>query len=211
MNIKRQIDHIVYSVPDLEIACNDLEKLLGVRPVFGGYHRTQGTKNALLNLGNQCYLELLAIDEANIEIKPPRWMGIDLITRPQITRWAIKSSTLQQDRLHLKRHNSKLGEIDGGQRKMQDGNVLKWRMILPIAEPVVDIVPFMVDWQGSSHHPTDKLLKGCRLVEVKVFHPQPSIVQAVFENLGVDLKVKKGEEVRISILVEGLKGVVEIG
>ncbi|MGB0932433.1 MAG: VOC family protein [Chitinophagales bacterium] len=210
MNIKRKIDHIVYAVKDLEIACNELEELLGVRPVFGGYHRTQGTKNALLNLGNQCYLELLATDESNTEVKPPRWMGIDLIDRPQITRWAIKSSNLEQDSLCLKNHNSDLGKINVGQRKMQDGNLLKWRMILPTAHPKIDILPFMVDWEGSSHHPTDKLLKGCRLVEVKLFHFKGDAEEKILKELGLDLEVKVGEEVMISILVKGLKGIVEL-
>ena len=91
MNIGRKIDHIVYAVPDLSAACDELEELLGVRPIFGGYHDSQGTKNALLNLGNQCYLELLAVDEANTKIEAPRWMGVDLIQHPRITRWAIKS------------------------------------------------------------------------------------------------------------------------
>ena len=211
MIIGRDIDHIVYSVKDLDAACNNLEKRLGLRPVFGGYHRTQGTKNALLHLGGQTYLELLAIDESNTEIEAPRWMGIDLIDRPQITRWALKSSNLEGDSSVLKKYDSRLGEIHGGQRKMTDGGLLTWRLVMPTSEPCVDILPFMVDWQGSSHHPTDKLLKGCRLVGLKIFHPEAAKEEGVLQDLGVNLKVEKGERLGISILVDSPNGRVEIG
>jgi len=61
----KKTDHIVYAVTNLEAAIDEFEKLSGLRPVFGGYHTTKGTKNALVNLGNECYLEILAIDEGN--------------------------------------------------------------------------------------------------------------------------------------------------
>ncbi|MFK7908737.1 MAG: VOC family protein [Chitinophagales bacterium] len=206
MNIRRDIDHIVYSVKDLDAACNDLEKRLGVRPVFGGYHRTQGTKNALLHLGGQTYLELLAIDESNTKIEAPRWMGIDLIDRPQITRWALKSSNLESDSSCLKSYDTKLGEIHGGQRKMTDGGLLTWRLVMPTCEPSVDVLPFMVDWQGSSHHPTDKLLKGCQLVGLKISHPEAEKIEHVLQGLGVNLKIEEAKVAGIKIVVKSSNG-----
>lgn len=211
MNIGRPIDHIVYSVKDLEAACNELEELLGVRPVFGGYHRTQGTKNALLHLGGQVYLELLAIDESNTKIEAPRWMGIDLIDNRQITRWALKSSNLEGDSAILKKQDVRLGEIHGGQRKMTNGGLLTWRLVMPTSEPSIDVLPFMVDWQASGHHPTDKLLKGCKLVELKIFHPEVAAIQEVLQDLEVNLKVEKAESARVKIVVESPNGIVEIG
>ena len=65
----RQIDHIVYTVPNLEKAIDWFAEISGIRPAFGGYHTTQGTKNAVVNLGNSCYLELLAADDANKDIQ----------------------------------------------------------------------------------------------------------------------------------------------
>ena len=64
----RQIDHIVYTVPNLEKAMDWFTEISGIQPAFGGYHTTQGTKNAVVNLGNSCYLELLAADNENKNI-----------------------------------------------------------------------------------------------------------------------------------------------
>ena len=142
-----KLDHIVYAVPNLEEAMNWFEAKAGIRPIFGGYHTTQGTQNALLKIGEKCYLELLAIDEENKEVTTPRWMGIDLITQPKITRWAIQSSNLQTDSKVLRTYNMEMGNITGGQRKKSDGKLLTWELTMPLAEPEVEVMPFLIDWQ----------------------------------------------------------------
>lgn len=114
----------MYCIHDLETGCDYFEELLGVRPVFGGYHHMQGTKNALLNLGDGCYLELLAIDESNKDIKAPRWMGIDLLSAPKLTRWAVKSEDLESDSEILQTANREMGMIIKGARKAVDGSDL---------------------------------------------------------------------------------------
>ncbi|MEL6988136.1 MAG: VOC family protein, partial [Bacteroidota bacterium] len=72
------LDHIVLNVPNLEEAIDDFFKLTGSKASFGGYHKNEGTKNALISLGPKMYLEFLAVDEDNKKIKGNRWMGIDL-------------------------------------------------------------------------------------------------------------------------------------
>ena len=72
VQLMRQIDHIVYTVLNLDTAIADFDRKLGVRPIFGGYHTVFGTKNALINLDNGIYLELLAADETNTDVQVPR-------------------------------------------------------------------------------------------------------------------------------------------
>jgi len=161
MDIGRKIDHIVYAVLNLEEAMQWFEKLTRIAPIFGGFHTTQGTKNALVNLGNNCYLELLAIDEQNTAIAAPRWMGVDRIRKPQITRWSLKTSQSAKDSEVLKEYDAKMGRIQGGQRKMTNGELLVWDMIMPLANPAVEIIPFMTDWQKSTTHPQFKIKTYC--------------------------------------------------
>ena len=178
-------------------------------PTFGGYHKTLGTKNALVNLGDECYFEILAIDD-NSPINPPRWMGIDLITKPTITRWALKSENLEEDSLILKNYNPKLADIKSGQRTLTSGDVLKWKLTMPLSEPAVEVAPFLLDWSASSAHPTQNLPVHCQLEEIKFSHPSPDSILPVFEYFGFENFLKKGEEEKIVIKLKTPNGIVEI-
>ncbi len=208
--MKRKIDHIVFAVPNLEEAIDEFERQSTVRPVFGGCHTTKGTKNALVNLGNGCYLEILAIDEENVDVKPPRWMGVDLIKTPQITRWSLKSEDLEQDSEILQKYHPKMGIIQGGQRKTSTGDMLTWQMILPLAAPVVELVPFVTDWQHSAVHPTQNLPQECELIGLSFTHPNPTAIEKVFDEFDIDIRIEEGEKAMIRAEIKSPNGVFEM-
>jgi hypothetical protein len=56
----KHIDHLVYAAPNLDSAIDDLEERFGVRATLGGQHPAFGTKNALMSLGTDVYLEIIA-------------------------------------------------------------------------------------------------------------------------------------------------------
>ncbi len=206
----RVIDHIVYCVPDLDEAIESIGSALGIYPVFGGYHKTQGTKNALLNLREGCYLELLASDDKNLDFRSNRWMGIDLITEPKVTRWALKSDDIETDSAILKLHNPEMGTIFKGSRLTTDNETLAWSMTLPLPKPEVDIMPFMVDWSDSSFHPTDKLEAGCTLKEISFVSNTLDKDIATFEKLNLDYIPSQGSTSRIRITIAGPNGEVRL-
>lgn len=206
MELGRVIDHIVYVTPKLEQYAEYLSKKLGVDLVIGGRHLNKGTRNALLNLGNGCYLELLSVDEANKNIQPPRWMGVDLIEKPTISRWSLKSTDLESDCKILKEFDQHHGIIERGERKTQSGELLSWSMALPLSEPDVDIMPFFTDWQHSSFHPTEKLEEGCILQSLVVYHPQAEMVQSYMDRFGLNIKVEQWPSQKISISIKSPNG-----
>jgi hypothetical protein len=208
---QRKVDHIVLAVPDLDEASDWFEKISGIRPVFGGYHANQGTKNALVNLGNGCYLELLAVDHENTQITAARWMGIDLLSdQPLITRWSLKADDLDDDSKVIKTYHPAMGVVHQGQRKTTSGHLLSWQMTLPLAEPLVELVPFMTDWQTSDFHPTDQLPEQCRLLELSLSHPNPPAIQPTLHALRLNLKVNRSQETVINVRLDCPRGIVEI-
>jgi len=206
----RKIDHLVYAVPDLEQAMDWFEEKSGIRPIFGGYHTTQGTKNALVNLGDGCYLEFIAIDIENTKIQPPRWMGVDLIKQPIMTRWAIKSTQMELDRPVLQAFHPKMGQISGGQRQTTSGELLKWQLTMPLPSPAVEVIPFAIDWQYSETHPTKSLQQKCSLLDLEIGHPNVEILKEVLQKLELNITISKKRAPEIIAKIQTPNGVIEL-
>ena len=205
----RRIDHIAYAVPNLDQGCKDLAEKLGCQVVIGGRHLNNGTHNALINLGNEIYLELLAIDEENKEIQAPRWMGVDLISKPKVTRWAIKSDNLGSELAILKKYNEGLAQSFEGSRKKQDGTTLRWHMALPLPSPEIELAPFAVDWKDSIH-PTKSLPNECELLSIEFKHPNPNVIKGLFLDLDLEHQVKQSDTEEIKLIIKSPKGIIEL-
>ncbi len=190
---------------------SEFTKLLGVAPIFGGIHLTFGTKNALINLGNQTYLELLATDIENKRIAPPRWMGVDVLTKDQITRWALKSNTLNTDGALLKKYHKHMGNIRSGSRNISDALQLQWQLTMPLPKPEVEILPFFLDWNFSEKHPTELLPDmGCELLDFYATHPNPKSFEAVFKKIQFPIKIQKSDTIRLKARIKTPNGIVSV-
>ncbi len=210
---KRAIDHLVYAVSNLEEAVLELEEVLGVKAVLGGHHPTQGTKNALIKLQGSYYLELLATDDTNTLIAPPRWMGVDMLTKNQITRWSLRADhSLATDSTLVRAYDNAMGTVARGSRKTTDGSLLKWELVLPLPSPEVEVVPFMIDWSTSEKHPSQMLPEtGCELLKFYATHPNPEPYEQLFEQLGIrDFVIKKDKDVRLKAIIKSPKGLIEL-
>ena len=62
------VDHLVYGTADLDRGISEVERVLGVRACLGGQHPIWGTRNALVALGPDSYLEIIA---PNPDHSPP--------------------------------------------------------------------------------------------------------------------------------------------
>lgn len=204
------VDHLVYCVHDLEKSIDRIEKEYGLVASVGGRHLNQGTRNALINIGNGCYLELLTIDNENDTVTSDRWMGIDLLTTDKITRWAMKSMTIDQDKDVLSEYKVLLGEMNRGMRQKPNGGMLRWDMTVPASEPEVEVMPFMIDWSHSDAHPVDGLSVQGQLQELRLSHPEPERLRSCFDKLDIRISISEAESASIRALIEGPNGLFEI-
>ena len=119
------VDHVIVGTSDLDAAATEVERITGVRPVFGGSHPGHGTRNALLSIGPQTYLELLApdLDQAITSAEVGSLRALRSLTP---IGWAVSSRHLGELRQTARASGLSLTNLSPGARLRPDGRMLHW-------------------------------------------------------------------------------------
>lgn len=199
------IDHVVYGVDDLKTGVNELARRLGVRPAAGGRHVGRGTHNALLALGGQTYLEIIAQDPDQSRPEGPLSFALDRVQLPRLVGWAGRSTDIDAQVNGARQHGYDPGEVQTMSREQPDGTVLEWRLTRQEPDPERLVLPFLIDW-GTSPHPSKSAPAGVRLVELRAQHPDPDQVRSALDALGLHLRVDEGPEPALVAVLDTPKG-----
>jgi hypothetical protein len=207
-------DHLVLATRDLDLGTAWLEVRLGVTLAAGGRHDRMATHNRLLGLGDNLYLELIAIDPQAPPPGRPRWFGLDQIEafpadRPRLIHWVARSNDIQRD---AAASTEALGEI----LSMERGDY-RWRITVPSDGhlPGEGLVPTVIQWDVS-FHPASRLPEaGCRLMKLEGFHPQPERIKLALASLGLGARLDvhacaSGEAAQLVAYVRTPRGLVEL-
>jgi hypothetical protein len=203
------VDHLVYASPDLRTGVERIESLLGMRATPGGQHPGGGTRNALVALGPNRYLEIIGPDPDQPDPQNPRMFGIDDLASPRLVTWAARSTNLEELVAGALRQGVKLGEISAGSRTMTEGVRLAWRFTNPRTVIAGGIVPFFIDW-GQTPHPAHTAGQGAALVELRAEHPNAEEVQEILRKLGLGISVARRPGAALFATIKGPRGTVEL-
>jgi hypothetical protein len=202
------VDHLVYAAPNLAEAVATIERLFGCDVVPGGSHEAWGTRNALVSLGDACYLEVIGPDpEAEIDGDPVLF-GIDTLDAPRLVTWAAKGRDLEATAQRVRSSGVDLGGVFPGSRQVPDGPVLSWQLTNPFADRVDGVVPFLIDW-GDSQHPAATLPEACHLVNLSVSHHDIALVEGALRAIGSPIGVADGDT-RITATIRTPNGDVHL-
>lgn len=191
MVLLEQLDHLVYATPDLADGIARIEGVLGVRAHPGGTHPEWGTRNAIVPLGPESYLEIIGPDPDRASEPLPRVFGIAELTTPRLVTWAVKGELLVATAERASAAGIDLGEVRSGSRIRPDGTQIHWELTDPFAERAGGTLPFFIDW-GASPHPAEAGPSGAQLLELRVEHPEADAVATQLAALGVPLAVSPG-------------------
>lgn len=197
------IDHLVYAAPDLSAAVAELEGRFGVRAQAGGRHIGSGTRNALLALGAQTYLEIIAPDPGQLAPPAPRPFGVDGLRRGGLAGWAVACDDIDAAVARARSRGYDPGEVAGGQRAAPTGTVLRWRLTLN-AMPG-SLLPFLISW-GDTEHPARSAPPGLSLEAFHLEHPDPSSLAPLLTALGADVEIRPAATAAFVARISGPNG-----
>jgi len=201
------IDHLVYTAPSLEQGMNEIESLLGVRPVPGGRHPKYGTHNAQLSLGELIYLEIIAPDPDLPTPEKGRLLGSSFEQEPKLTTWVLREEQIEQMRSRAVANGLPLGQVESGKREKPDGTIVSWKLTDPYAFLLEGAIPFLIHW-GDTPHPAKGIPSAGELIGLEMEHPNAEEVIRNLELLNVSIPVSQGSEPRIIAKIRTKKGIV---
>ena len=203
------LDHILLGSSDLDQGVAFVESRTGVKAMFGGVHPGMGTRNALLSLGERRYLEIIAPDPKQENADARRVNELRKLTTPKLVGWAAHPGNLDVFVQKIKQQGIAIEGPAPGSRARPDGRVLKWKTAA-VNDDKGGLVPFFIEWEEGSVHPSSDAPAGCRLEAFSVAGPDPDALAAEFRRLNIEVAVKRSEKPELRARIAGPKGVMEV-
>ena len=177
------IDHLVVTAPKLAVGIAYVEQVLGCKMQPGGQHPRMGTHNALLKLGDQCYLEVIAIDPNAASPQRPRWFELDTLaasSAPRLAGWVMRTTDIQRV--------AQLSQLNIGPVEEMSRGTLEWRITIPIDGRFVcdGIAPSVIHWKGEIHPASRLPDSDISLTRLEAQHPQARKINDWLANAGFE-------------------------
>jgi len=203
------LDHLVIAARTLGEGRAWLEGRLGVPLQPGGEHERFGTHNALLSLGPDAYLEVIAVNPAAPRPPHPRWFGLDtpevrgrLEDGPCLLHWVAHVPDLTG--LDLAPHGEAL-ELSRGENR--------WTLTVPAdgSLPGRDVVPSLIRWH-TPPPPTRLPDAGVRLLTLRLGTPDPDGLRSLLDRLAFsgEVEVYEAPQPELAATLETAEGLVTL-
>jgi Glyoxalase-like domain len=207
--LKKAVDHLLLGVPNLEAGIAWVEERTGVKAAPGGRHPGLGTHNALLSLDHQQYLEIIAPDPTQPMIAP-QFAFLQLAVEPRLLTWAAVTNNIAAIVARAQVAGFALDGPNAGSRARPDGAMLHWKTLF-LATGLGLQIPFFIEWDAASLHPSQDSPTGCTLQSFEMTSPQPENLRAALQQIGLDGDVHRGAEARLQAVIASPNGSIELG
>lgn len=204
-----RVDHLVLATPVFEDGVRHIAELFGVEPAMGGSHPVYGTRNALVALGESCYLEIIGPDTEVLEPQEVHVFAIHELEGPRLATWAANAEDLVALTDAARKNMVDLGTVSQGSRHRPDGTELTWAFTDPLAARNGGVLPFFIDW-GDTEHPAHNLPRECELLDLTLLHPHAENVEQRLHTTGIDIPVHPGQEPRVAARIRTPNGDIEL-
>jgi hypothetical protein len=206
-NVPNVLDHVLLGCNDLEAGIAEVYQRTGVKAAAGGVHPGAGTKNALLSLGPKRYLEVIAPDPLQPASSDPRLLA--RLKHPALVGWAAHRHDLNEFAVLLRGAGIECVGPNPGSRARPDGTTLKWKT-LALKDDHDGVLPFFIEWDSHSLHPSVDAPEGCRLTDFRIDTPDPSGLKVLADKLQLDVQIRQSDKPRLAATIVGPKGTMTL-
>ena len=168
------LDHIVVAADNLQQGVDYLQATLGIEVPAGGKHASMATHNLVMQLGNDAYIEVIAIDPDAQAPRHPRWFALDsadmraaIREQPRLITWVMNTADLQS--------LADQAGFDIGNPTRLSRDKLSWEFALPDDGRLLGdgMLPYCIQWHSSPHPAQGMADSGCLLQELTIHHNRP--------------------------------------
>nr|WP_298690397.1 VOC family protein [uncultured Dongia sp.] len=209
-----KLDHLTVIAPTLIEGALHVRHCLDLDVPFGTRHDYMGTHNHRLQLGNNVYLEIVALDPDGADPGRPRWFGLD-------NQEKVRSDWNEGRRLRGWVASTDAIDFVISTRRAIFGD----RVSLPTANPTFyfaipadgslphdGAAPSLIDHRGDPTSMASIPDLGARLRSLTLEHPDPAVIQALYHELCIDRPpaIITGRTVRYRAQIETPTGLKEL-
>ena len=209
-----KLDHITVIAPTLTEGVSHVQESLDIEVPFGTHHDYMGTHNHRLQLGNNVYLEIVALDPAGSAPGRARWFGLDNQEKVRsdwdegrrLRGWVASTEAIESV---LSTH----GPLFGDKVSLPTDNPTFYFAIPKDGSlPLDGAVPSLIDHRGDPTSMAEIPDLGARLRSFTLEHPDPAAIGALYRELSVDcpLEIVPGSALRYRARIETPSGVREL-
>lgn len=183
------LDHLVVAAHSLEAGVAHVRDALNIDMPMGGQHPRMGTHNALMSLGPDLFLEVIAIDPNAKPSQRPRWFDLDRFTgEPRLYTWVVGTPDIHASL-------TACGHPDSGQAIEMTRGDLAW--LISVADngalPLDGAFPIFIQWPTGPLPAASMTQRGCALVSVDITHPNSHEIVSRLDRSLNDARVRLHE------------------
>ena len=184
---KLELDHLTIIAPSLAEGVDHVRQCLDIDIPFGGAHGEMGTHNHLLRLGDEMFLEVIAVDPAAPAPAMARWYGL-ADARSVRSAWSegrrLRAWVVRTDNIDAVL--ARRGGLLGRKTRVSRGDRSWFFAVRPDgALPAEGAAPCVIDWDGRENPAHAMPDFGARLAAFRIEHPHPGEVENLYAELGV--------------------------
>lgn len=199
------LDHLTLVAPTLTEGVQHVKDCLGIEVPFGTKHYYMGTHNHRLQLGDNVYLEIVALDPDGTNPKRARWFGLDNQAKvredweqkQRLRGWVAATTSIDK----VVSTRPEFGEVVS-----LPFNEPEFAFTIPVegSLPMDGVLPSLIDHKDNPTEMSEIPDLGAQLISFTMRHPDPEKIESIYKELNINRppEIRIGQSFRYEAVIK---------